>query len=66
MQILALLVLINDPSREMGTLFKYPTSNEVDLPDAVTREVNNAVANVLAEKRNGASRIKQKYTHFTL
>ena len=60
MQILALLVLINDPSREMGTLFKYPDSNKVELPDAFRREVNNAVEDILAEETNGTSGIKEK------
>ena len=31
------------------------TSNAVELPDAVRREVNSAVQNVLEEGRNGAS-----------
>ena len=54
----------------MATLFKvfkkqpFPTSNEAELPDAVTREANNAVKKILEEK-NGASGRKQKYTHFT-
>ena len=55
----------------MATLIKFsqkqslPTSNEVELPDAVRREVNSAVQKVLEEGRNGASGRKQKYTHFT-
>ena len=53
----------------MTTLLKIfqeqslPTDNEVELPDAVRREVNSA--KVLEEERNGASGRKQKYTHFT-
>ena len=45
----------------MATLFKYfkkqslPTSNEAELPDAVTTEVNNAVENILEEERSRAS-----------
>ena len=60
-----------DQSREMATLFKYfkkqslPTSNEAELPDAVTKEVNNAVEKILEEKRSGASGRKRKYTHLT-
>ena len=42
-----------------------PTSNKVELPDAVRREVNSAVQKVLEEERNGGSVRKQKYTHFT-
>ena len=42
-----------------------PTSNEVELPDVVRREVNSTVQKVLEEERNGASGRKQKYTHFT-
>ena len=55
----------------MATLFKFfkkqstlPTSKEVELPDAVTREVNSAVRNII-EESNGASGRKRKYTHFT-
>ena len=55
----------------MATLFKYfkkqslPTSNQAELPDAVTREVNNAVEKILEEERSRAIRRKRKYTHFT-
>ena len=56
--------------REMATLFKFfkkqstlPTSKEVELPDAVTREVNSAMRNII--ESNGASGRKRKYTHFT-
>ena len=55
----------------MAKLFKFfkklsfPTSNEAELPDAVTREANNAVKNILEEEKNGASGRKRKYTHFT-
>ena len=55
----------------MATLLKFfqkqslPTSNEVELPDAVRREVNSAMQEVLDEERNGASGRKRKYTHFT-
>ena len=52
MHVLALLVPSNDPSREIATLFKYPTGDEVELPDAVTREVKNAVENSRGEKRS--------------
>ena len=55
----------------MATLLKYfkkqslPTCNEAELPDAVTREANKALENVLEEERSsGASRRKQKYAHF--
>ena len=55
----------------MATLLKYfkkqslPTCNEAELPDAVTREANKALENVLEEERSRwASRRKQKYTHF--
>ena len=47
--------------REMATLLKVfqkqslPMSNEVELPDAVRREVNSAVQKVFKEERNGAS-----------
>ena len=54
------------------TLFNYfkeklfPTSNEVDLPEAITREVNKAVENILEEeKSSGTSRRTRKYTYFT-
>ena len=30
-----------------------PTSNEVEVPDAVRREVNSAVQKVFEEERNG-------------
>ena len=40
-------------------------SNEVELLDAVRRELNSAVQKVLDEERNGASGRKRKYTHFT-
>ena len=48
-------------SIQMTTLFmffkkqSFPTSNKAELPDAVRREVNNAVKNISEEKRNGAS-----------
>ena len=42
-----------------------PTSNEVEVPDAVRREVNSAVQKVFEEDRNGASGRKRKYTLFT-
>ena len=54
----------------MATLLKYfkkqslPTSNETELPDAVTREANKAVENVIEERSSGASGTKRKYTHF--
>ena len=57
-------------SSEMATLFKFfkkqsfSTSNEAELPDAVTREANNAMKKILEEK-NRASGRKGKYTHFT-
>ena len=40
-------------------------SNEVELPDAVRREVNCTVQKVLEEERNGASGRMRNYTHFT-
>ena len=55
----------------MATLFKYfkrqslPASNEAELADAVTREVNNAMEKILEEERSRASGRKRKYTHFT-
>ena len=33
-----------------------PTSNEAELPDAVTREVNNSVQKILEEERGEANR----------
>ena len=48
----------DDRSREMATLFKYfkkqslPTSNEAELPDAVTREANKAMEKILEEERS--------------
>ena len=51
----------------MATLFKYfkeqslSTSNEAELPDAVTREANKAVESILAEERSRASGRKRKY-----
>ena len=42
-----------------------PTSNEVELPDAVRREVNSTMQKVLEVETNGASERKRKYTHFT-
>ena len=42
-----------------------PTNSEVDLPDTVTRGVNDAMRSALEEERNRANRRKQKYTHFT-
>ena len=55
----------------MTTLLKFfqkqslPTSNEVELPDAVRREFNSTVQKVLEEERSGVSGRKRKYTHFT-
>ena len=55
----------------MATLFKYskkqslPTTNETQLPDAVTRKANKAVENVIEERSHGVSGTKRKYTHFT-
>ena len=55
----------------MATLCKYfkkqslPTKNNDELPDAVTREVNNAVENILVEERSIVIERKQKYLHFT-
>ena len=42
-----------------------PSSNEVELPDAVRKEVNSAVQKVLEAERHGANGRKRKYTHFT-
>ena len=42
-----------------------PTNSEVDLPDTVTRGVNDAMRSALEEERNRANGRKQKYTHFT-
>ena len=53
-------------SNKMAMLFKFfkkqsfPTSNKAELPDAVTREANNAVKDISKEERNGASGRKQK------
>ena len=55
----------------MATLLKFfkkqslPSSNEVELPDAVRKEVNSAMQKVLEEERNEANGRKRKYTHFT-
>lgn len=49
-------------------LFKkqsFPTNNETELPDAFTREDNKAMENIVEDERScGASRRKQKHTHF--
>ena len=42
-----------------------PTSNEVEVPDAVRREVNSAVQKVLEEERNGLVEEREIYTLFT-
>ena len=55
----------------MAMLLKFfkkqclPTNSEVDLPDTVTRGVNDAMRSALEEERNRANGRKQKYTHFT-
>ena len=57
-------------AQRMATSFKFfmkqslPTSNETELPDAATKEINSAVKKVL-EERNGVSGRKRRYTHFT-
>ena len=55
----------------MAMLLKFfqkqslPTSNDVELPDAVRREVNSAMQKVWEEERNEASGRTRKYTDFT-
>ena len=55
----------------MATLLKFfkkqslPSSNKVELPDAIRKEVNSAVQKFLEEERNEANGRKRKYTHFT-
>ena len=53
----------NKQLREMAIIMYFkkqslPMSSEAELPDTVTREVNNAVENILEEKRNRTSKRK--------
>ena len=55
----------------MAMLLKFfkkqclPTNSEVDLPDTVTRGVNDAMRSAVEEERSRANGRQQKYTHFT-
>ena len=42
-----------------------PTSNEVEVPDAVRREVNSAVQKVFEEERNGLVEESEIYSLHT-